>query len=1162
VRALDPRLLRHAGATRRFIGLTAALAVVAAGLVMVQAQLLAGVIDRAFLSGAGLATLTPALAALTVVFAARGVLAWAGEVAAHRAAADVIRQLRTRLVAHALHLGPRRPDLPSSAELATLATRGLDGLEGYFSRYLPSLLVAAVVPAAVAGRIMFADWVAGLLVALTVPIIPMFGILVGLHTRRATSRQWRALAMLAHHFLDLVAGLDVLVAFGRARAQTARLRLLAERHRVATMRTLRVAFLSALVLELAATLSVALVAVSVGLRLVDGGLDLGTGLLVLVLAPEVYLPLRAVGARFHDAADGLASADRVFAVLEVPGSRADARTPVPDPARAPVRLHGVTVDGRAGPVLDALELTIPPGAVLGVRGASGAGKSTLLDLLLGFRVPDRGSVTVGGVDLADLDRGAWLRRVAWVPQRPMLLAGTVGANIRLADPAAGDERVRGAAASAALDVPLDTVVGDGGTGLSTGQQRRVALARALLADRPLLLLDEPTEGVDPAAESAIVAALPGIAAGRTVVLVSHRPEVLRVCDRVLELDERQPAGAVAASRGTDALPETAPWDAADPAALGDTSVPADEAGSASAGAAGGPAPFGGVGTLRRALRTARAQRWRLLGAVGLGTLALGCGVALTATSAWLIASAALHPPVLSLMVAIVAVRAFGLGKGVFRYAERLVSHDAALRACTELRVRIWGVLVRLGSAATARLRRGELLARLTSDVDEQQELLLRTLVPVGVAGGVGAATVAGISLLLPAGGLTVLVGFLAAAVVAPGLAAWAAWRSQRRTAAARGEVAGRTVEILEAAPDLLAFGAAERYRGELGAEDERLGRLVRRAATARGLGAGLAVLSIGATSVGATAVGIVALRAGALPGPALAVLALTPLALADVVAGLPEAATRLLSALPSAGRLARLEQRPTPAPEPAIAAGVVPPSSLATVALAVRWPDARRDAVSGVDLALPAGSRTTLTGPSGSGKSTVVAALLRGLLPHRGAVRADGRDTRELTGDEVRRGIAWCGSWSHLFDSTLRANLRLADPRATDEQIEAALRRARLGGWLAGLPDGLDTALGEHGRPVSGGERQRIGVARALLADRPILLLDEPTAHLDPDNADALAGELMADTRGRTALIVTHRPEQAPGLTRLRLGPAAPVPPPATAPRSSQHPDGSAQAVA
>jgi ATP-binding cassette subfamily C protein CydCD len=1121
MRPVDPRLLRHARSARPFVAGCAALGVLTAGLVLVQADVLATAIHGAFLAGSGLTALAVPLGLLALTVLARAAVSWVSETAAHRASAGVLTELRAALVRHTLAAGPRR----SPAELATLATRGVDRLDGYFARYLPQLLIAAVVPIMVATRILIADWLAAVIVGITIPLIPLFMILIGRYTQRDVRRQWRTMSVLANRFLDLVAGLAVLVSYGRARAQLRALADLTDRYRVRTMRTLRVAFLSALVLELLATLSVALIAVAIGLRLVSGGLDLHTALVVLILAPEVYLPLRAVGARFHDSAEGVAAAEEILTLLDEPGPAPSARrSPAPDPSRVALRLRDVTVDGRSGPVLDRLSLTIEPGEIIGVTGPSGAGKSTLLDVLLGWRRPDAGRVQVDGVDLVDLDRDAWLSRIAWVPQHPRLVAGTVADNIRLGRPGATDHEVAVAAIGAALDVPLGTDVGELGAGLSTGQRRRVALARALLLDRPLLLLDEPTEGVDTDTEALIINQLPTLLAGQTAVIVSHRDRVLDLCDRVLDL----PAPCC-------------PQPPTHPQARSTTSVPSVPTGRMELGTP--PEEGGGYVPVRQrpetgwpGLRAAiRPHRTRLVLACLAAAAALGSGVALTATSAWLISTAALHPPVLTLMVAIVAVRTFGLAKGVLRYAERLLSHDVALRVLAGLRVRVWAALVRIGPAVTDRMRRGDLLNRLVSDVDSQQDVLVRGLVPAVSAAAVGAGTAIGVGMILPEAGLAVAIGLIGAGLLAPALSIVAARTAERRTAALRAEVAAGTVELLGAAPDLIAFGATGRRHAGLRDADTALTDALRRGALARGAGAAVGTLATGMTTVACLMLGIAALRSGRLPGPELAVLALTPLATAELVAGLPDAAARLLGARHGARRLAELDATPTPTAEPAVPQEIPAPTRLATDALSVRWPGARADAVSGLTVHVGTHRGAVVTGPSGAGKSTALAAIMRHLDPSGGRITLDTVDTRLATGDAVRAHLAWCGPDTHLFDGSLRQNLLLAKENATDAELCAALRRAQLGPWLAGLPDGLDTPLGAHGTGVSGGERQRIGVARALLADRPFLVLDEPTAHLDGATATELAADLRDLTANRAALIVTHRPDDFPDLPVITL---------------------------
>jgi thiol reductant ABC exporter CydD subunit len=544
VKPLDPRLLRYARATRTYLLLTVALGVVTAGLVIAQAALVAGLVDDGFSRREPLTLLRGPMALLLVVVVGRAAVAWLTEVAAQRASARAKSELREQLLARVVELGPVAAAELGTADLTTLATQGVDALDGYFSRYLPQLVLAVLVPVSVLGVVLGQDWVSALIIAVTLPLIPVFMIVIGLATRQRTERQFRTLQVLAGRFLEAVAGLPTLKVFGRAKAQAAVIRDVTDTYRRRTMHTLRLAFASSLVLELIASLSVAVVAVSIGLRLLSGELSFHAGLFVLLLAPEAYLPLRAVGANFHASAEGLAAAEQVFTVLETELPTAGAALEFPDPSVAGLELAGLTVSypDRGAPALDAVSLSVRPGEILALTGPSGCGKSTLLSVLLGFVRPDSGAVSVGGVDLAGIDPAAWRAGIAWVPQRPHLFATTLDANVRLGRPDAPAAAVDAAVEAAGLGelvrrLPqgLQTPLGEGGAGLSAGERQRVALARAFLRDAPLLLLDEPTAGLDGATEAGVLDAVRRLARGRTVLLVAHRPALVAIADRTVEL---------------------------------------------------------------------------------------------------------------------------------------------------------------------------------------------------------------------------------------------------------------------------------------------------------------------------------------------------------------------------------------------------------------------------------------------------------------------------------------------------------------------------------------------------------------------------------------------------------------------------------------------------
>ena len=549
MRPLDPRLLRHARAARGYLALTTVLGVLAGVLVVAQAVLIGETLGRAVHDGARLGDLAPRLAWLVAVVAGRAAVSWCQERYAVRAAASTVAELREALVVHATALGPRWRGSARGTRLTTLATTGLDALEPYFVRYVPQLLLTAVVTPLLVVVVLGLDWVSGVVVIVTLPLVPLFMVLVGRLTQGVADRRLASLQRLGAQLLDLVAGLPTLRAFGRAEGPRERVRALGDANRRATMGTLRIAFLSGMVLELLTTLSVAIVAVGIGLRLVNGHLDLATGLTVLVLAPEVYLPLRQVGAQFHASTDGIAAAGAAFEVLEEP--RPAHGTATVDLTGARLVLDDVAAEAPGRGVLApaGLSLAVGPGEAVALVGANGAGKSTAVQVLLGLVVPTVGSAWV--VDargdraaVADLRPEAFWAQVAWVPQRPQLAVGTLReAVLGAARGPADDDRLARAARLAALDDVLaglpdgwDTAVGRGGLGLSVGQRQRVALAAALASSRPVVVLDEPTAHLDDASEDAVVRTVRALRdEGRAVLVVAHRPALVEACDRTVQV---------------------------------------------------------------------------------------------------------------------------------------------------------------------------------------------------------------------------------------------------------------------------------------------------------------------------------------------------------------------------------------------------------------------------------------------------------------------------------------------------------------------------------------------------------------------------------------------------------------------------------------------------
>ncbi|SJM70528.1 thiol reductant ABC exporter subunit CydC [Gulosibacter sp. 10] len=1132
----------------------------------------------------------------------RGALVWATRVVARRTTSASKAELRGEL---AKRLMSSRD--PHVGAMTALGTKSLDELDAYFTTFLPALANALVVPVSIGAWILAADWLSAAIIAVTIPLVPVFMVLIGQHTRDEAARASNALLRLSEHLVELARGLPVLVGLGRVREQDRALSRLSDEHRVRTMRTLRTAFMSSLALELISTVSVAVVAVFIGLRLVYGSMDLGTGLLVLILAAECYAPFREAGAAYHASEDGVNALRRVRAVLERAGQRplfasadtsddgmggAGSGAAAPADREISVRELGVAFPGRA-PLFADFSCTIPAGSTVLLDGPSGSGKSTLLDVLagrLGSGAEDapragRRSAEHDRAEAAASDRstdppppeaprvsgrvlGVDPGLIAWVPQHPRTFAETLAGELILHVAGAGPtpreaEGLRERAVGVLAELGLGDPERSPAT-LSPGELRRLAIARALLRvdeGATLLLCDEPTAHLDPVSAQRVRAAIAGRSGSEqrlTTVIASHDPLAQRLCGLRISVPSgavsdgtaawaataRSTAtvgdGAEAAERDTATEPPDAPrsragadWAEPGPAPSRRAADAPPGPGAARAGRASDPAD--GAASRGAALqelgRFLRPARWRFILAALLGTLAVGFGIAQTALSGWLIVSAAEQPPIMLLTVAIVGVRFFGIGRAALRYAERIALHDAVFRGAGSLRTRLWDEMATSGLRFSGLRRSDQTFGLFIGDVDRIRDEVPRVLLPPVVA----AATLAGLgiaaALVLPSALPPLLLLALIGLLLAPLMARFADRRAAEREHAAKSRLGGVFASALSAAPELHVHGVSDSVVARLDALESEAGRSSRRSAWAEGLGQALAVLaSVGAAcAIIATAAPLGGAAHG--DGKLLAVFALATLALAEPLLDAVTAVQRsgsLASALSRVAEVrARLRADPAtaasaaPAPAPDVDAED-PAAGLELDDVTARWPGQRRPVIAGLSERVRPGEWLTVTGPSGSGKSTLLAVILGHLPPERGEVRAGGLPVEP----DVSGRIAWCPQDAHLFDSTLRANLLLARPasrRPDEAEMRSALERVGLGPLLDGLADGLDTRIGASGGHLSGGQRQRVAVARTLLTGAPVVLLDEPTAHLDETGAAELSEDLRRALRDAAVVCVTHR---------------------------------------
>ena len=1211
-------------------------------------------------------TITPGLIAVAVAaLLVRSGTDYLLAVSAQRAASGAKSQIRSALLKRVLATGGA--DTPEgTGATAVLLSRGLNALDDYYTKTLTAFVSTAIVPFILWVVVAALDWTSAMVLACTLPLIPVFMILIGKNTRDETAEAQAELHRLSDHILELVRGLPVIIGLGRERAQTRSMNALGQRYRERTMQTLRSAFMSSLALELITTISVALIAVLIGVRLVNGTLGLDTAILVLLLAPECYQPLRDVGAAYHQSEDGVAALRSAQKIIDAPLPAAAADSSAQDPsAKDPVVQKGqpstiavedLSVSYPARPaVLTNLSLNLnrrvatangERGAVIGVMGESGCGKSTLLNVFSG--AVREGLVPTGSEEPVHLTGSVTgLGTTLVIPQSPVFTAPTVQTEMALyALSATEAERERAAALlgeamdskklsvtdaeSALLVGPLAQLGMEKLTALepgalSAGQARRLAVARTLARAEAIyraggeqtvltVLVDEPTAHLDAYSAYLVTRALHRLAElGATVLIVTHEQELAAGCDTLVRAVQTAQGYTWTAEANTArvAVPAQAPAHLLKDREEYEAESTAP-AGASAAAEAEEAEPAGLFASLRTLKELTGIGVRAATGPVIMAAITSLMAAALTALSGWLIVRAAEGPAMMYLMVAIVGVRFFGLGRACARYAERLMTHSKVLAAANILRLRAWVGAWQSVSSVRALLRGDALLERLVGGIDELRDGVPRVIIPPAAHLLVMTAALITTACILPQALIPVLLAVLVSTFVAPWIVLRADARAEALARRSTAQMLRLGTGMLSAAEDLRANGVATTAEKANGALDAENLSALQKGSTAQGVGRTLVTLSWFGAALASAVIAYPLAVDGTVRAPEAAIVVLLCTGMLESSLGHVEAVrswpafSRLLATIAPSVRDVSLEGvvatstlkrsvpteaevdthvlprrverlraraeaemeelleadrqrahrfdrpesatdskadakadskavRPPKPGEPTLVSCGTPQElgvkvtepALSLQDAAARWPGMNHPVFTDLNMNARAGSWTAVTGPSGSGKSTVLATVL-GFLPlESGRVLASGE---VLEGEQLRGYAAWCPQAAHIFESTLEGNLMLARDRSdrpSEEELIEVLRRVGLGEWFDALPQGLRTPVGAGGSFLSGGQRQRLAVARALLVNSPVLLLDEPTAHLDAESARALMADLDAATRSSSVatVLVSHRPE-------------------------------------
>ncbi len=1167
---IDLRLLRFTNTSRIYLGATIALGFLAGLCTILQARTISHIIAQVFLNDKTLSGVSNYLGMLFLLLLIRAGLVCMSEITAKKSSIRIKSDLREQFLKHVQTLGPIYIGNERSGELTNLATEGIETLDAYFSQYIPQLVLAVLVPLTFLLFVFPLDALTGLVMLLTAPLIPFFMVLIGNMGRNLTKRQWQALSHISAHLTDIFQGLTTLKIFCRSREQDQIIAQTSERYRKTTLEVLRITFLSALVLELVSTLSTAIVAVEIGLRLLYGQLEFEQAFFVLLIAPEFYLPLRMLGMRFHAAISGTEVAKRLFSFFQtIPPNALDLPTSNPirtspqsstdllptqrkeSPPRIVFKEVGFTYpDGRE--VLQGISFEIGSGQRVALVGPSGAGKSTLAYLLLGFIQPTHGQIFVNDQPLDQIPTEEWRRQIAWLPQNPYLFNDSVLANIRLANPEASLEEVILAAQISgahefieSLPQGYQTKIGERGARLSAGEAQRIALSRAFLSKAHLIIFDEPTSNLDPETEESITQAQTRLFHGRTSLVIAHRLNTVRNADFIIVLAEgrvvqmgthsslSQQSGLYQRlirhySEQMNILPSRSPkradrsLDASDQIAIPSTTI--EDTHRPSSG-------LGNTAVLIRLLSLLKPFMREMILSVSLGFATIACSIGLMSTSAYIISFAALKPSIAALQVAITGVRVFGIGRGIFRYLERLVSHDVTFRLLTRLRTTFYQAIEPLAPARLLYTPVGDLLSRAIADIASLENFYVRAIAPPFVALLTGLFTWLFLAGFHPSFAFTMLIFYLLASIGIPLAIHLLSHHPNQQLVYARSKLYSAIMDSILGISDLQVFRAQHQFLQGVKLIQGKFNRTQEALSLMGGLQSAFLFLATHLCVWAVLWLMIPLTTSGILNGIYLAVIVIAVLTSFEAILPLPQAAHSLGESLQAARRLFELILSPPEVKDPVQPLTLSCETKMHPVNLTIRnlcffYPSLYPDtsfALEGITFTLSHGKHIAIVGPSGAGKTTLINLLLRFWEFKEGEILLNGEDIRRYRQEDVRRLMAVVSQNTYLFNASVRENLLIARPEASQAEIERAAQVAQIHSFIQSLPNGYETKIGERGLFLSAGERQRLGIARAVLKDSPLLILDEPTANLDSLTERQVLQAIFALMANRSTLLITHR---------------------------------------